>query len=462
MTFSSLIFLFGFLPIGLVLYHLIPINKVKNILLLLLSFLFYAWDSPIYLILLILSILWIYFAGINIEKCENKKKRKRIFCFSVGVELFILGFFKYANFLIDILNTVLSLQHLNLSLPIGLSFFTFSAISYLADIYMKKTTVQKNLFSLALYIAYFGKVSMGPIVQYHQMEDQLALRSVSKEDIQEGIYLFLKGLFKKVLFADRMAVLFSALQSNTTVLGTWLYALSYMLQLYFDFSGYSDMAIGLSRLFGFHFEANFDHPYSAISVQDFWRRWHISLSRWFRDYVYIPLGGNRVSNKKYIRNIFVVWFLTGLWHGANWTFIIWGLYYGCLLLFERFVLKDRLTKLPKIIQHIYALFIVYIGWIFFMSSDILTAISTIGRLFGVGASAFLNTWVFFYLKNYFWVLLFGIILSGNNYRFIQRANYILFKKKSAYVSTIVYILLLIVSLSFIVSSTFQSFLYFAF
>lgn len=462
MTFSSLVFLFGFLPIVLVLYHLVRFLKAQNLILVLFSFLFYAWDSPIYLVLLILSILWIYIAGINIENCVNKKQKKLIFWISVGVELFILAFFKYANFLIDILNVAFTIPHLSLSLPIGLSFFTFSAISYLADVYMNKSKVQKNIIHLALYIAYFGKVNMGPIVQYHDMEETLKQREISKEDFREGIYLFLKGLFKKVLLADRLGVLYSGLSTNYTVLGTWIFALSYMLQLYFDFSGYSDMAIGLSRLFGFHFEANFDHPYSAISVQDFWRRWHISLSRWFRDYVYIPLGGNRVSTQKYIRNIFVVWLLTGLWHGANWTFIVWGLYYGCFLLLERFVLKDVLNKLPRIIQHIYTLLIVYIAWIFFMSADLSTALSTLGRLVGLGVEGISNISVFFYLKNYFWVLILALILSGDTYKYIQRANYVFFKKKANLVGSIVYIFLLIVSVSFIVSSTFQSFLYFAF
>lgn len=463
MTFSSLIFFFGFLPIILVLYHVIPTGFMKNILLILASFLFYAWDSPIYLVLLVLSILWNYSAGINLSKVSDKKKRKRLFWLSVAVNLLILAFFKYANFIVSILNSFsLSLQPFSFHLPIGLSFFTFSAISYLADVYMEKVPVQKNLMKLALYISFFGKVNMGPIVQYNQMEDQLQKRDCTFEDFKEGIFLFFKGLFKKVLLADRLALLFAGLKHNGTVLGTWLFAISYMLQIYFDFSGYSDMAIGLSRLFGFHFKPNFNHPYCAISVQDFWRRWHISLSQWFRDYIYIPLGGNRVSTKLYIRNIFVVWFLTGLWHGANWTFIVWGVYYGCFLLLEKFVLNKVFEKCPTWIRRVYTLLVVLIAWVFFMSPSISKALQTIACMFGVGAKGLINTEVFFYLKNYFLCIVFACILSGNTYKYFQRANFVCFKNKAHLVMSIVYIVLFFISVSFIVSSTFQTFLYFAF
>ena len=457
MSFTTLVFLFLFLPVALLLYRYIP--KGKNLILVLLSFLFYAWDNPAYLLLLILNVCWNDLSARLIDQEEDKKRRNTLIG-SIVVNLVILGFFKYTNFLIDILNVLpVQLQHLPIHLPIGLSFFTFSSISYLVDVYKKKTPVQTNWINLALYIGFFGKVNMGPIVQYADMADQLNDHPQTKELFYQCIMLFLKGMFKKVLIADRLAILFGAMASDTTLLGTWLYAISYTLQLYFDFSGYSDMAIGLGRMFGFTFAPNFDHPYIATSAQDFWRRWHISLSRWFRDYLYIPLGGNRAH---YIRNIFIVWFATGLWHGANWTFIFWGLYYGCFLLLEKYWLKERLQKLPNWVSHVYALVVIIVGWVFFFSPDILTAFHTVGRMFGLGIGGICSTQTLFYVKTYLVVLvaaiLFNMPISQYGWRFV----YVLFKQRARLVSVIVYIFFFFVTISFIVSSTYQSFLYFAF
>lgn len=459
MVFTDLIFLFCFLPISILLTKQIRNIKLQNILLVVFSLLFYTWSNPIYVVLLILSILWNYFTAFELEAQDDEKTKKILLIVSVVVNLFILGFYKYTGFLMDILHIQ---SNLKIALPVGLSFFTFSELSYIFDVYNGKSKPQKNIILFTLYVSFFGKISMGPIVSYHEMEDQLTNRTLSKAQYASGMVLFSKGLIKKVLLADQLSYVYSILQNNTSTLGVWLLAISYMLQIYFDFSGYSDMAIGLSRFFGFDFKPNFDHPYTATSVQDFWRKWHISLSRWFRDYLYIPLGGNRVDKNTYIRNIFIVWFCTGLWHGANWTFILWGLYYGCLLLLEKFFLREKLEKLPKPISHIYTLLVVLIGWVFFMSPNITTAFTTLGKMIGIGATTFANNQAKFMLKSYFILFILAILLSTKVYDRIQIFVYNQYKMKAVYTTWTIYIILLIVCIAFIVGGTYHSFLYFAF
>lgn len=459
MVFTDLIFLFCFLPISVLLTKLIRNIKLQNILLVVFSLLFYAWSNPIYVVLLILSILWNYFTAFELEAQDDEKTKKILLIVSVVVNLFILGFYKYTGFLMDILHIQ---SNLKIALPVGLSFFTFSELSYIFDVYNGKSKPQKNIILFTLYVSFFGKISMGPIVSYHEMEDQLTNRTLSKAQYASGMVLFSMGLIKKVLLADQLSYVYSILQNNTSTLGVWLLAISYMLQIYFDFSGYSDMAIGLSRFFGFDFKPNFDHPYTATSVQDFWRKWHISLSQWFRDYLYIPLGGNRVDKNTYIRNIFIVWFCTGLWHGANWTFILWGLYYGCLLLLEKFFLREKLEKLPKPISHIYTLLVVLIGWVFFMSPNITTAFTTLGKMIGIGATTFANNQAKFMLKSYFILFILAILLSTKVYDRIQIFVYNQYKMKAVYTTWTIYIILLIVCIAFIVGGTYHSFLYFAF
>ena len=459
MVFTDLIFLFCFLPISVLLTKQIRNIKLQNILLVVFSLLFYAWSNPIYVVLLILSILWNYFTAFELEAQDDEKTKKILLIVSVVVNLFILGFYKYTGFLMDILHIQ---SNLKIALPVGLSFFTFSELSYIFDVYNGKSKPQKNIILFTLYVSFFGKISMGPIVSYHEMEDQLTNRTLSKAQYASGMVLFSKGLIKKVLLADQLSYVYSILQNNTSTLGVWLLAISYMLQIYFDFSGYSDMAIGLSRFFGFDFKPNFDHPYTATSVQDFWRKWHISLSQWFRDYLYIPLGGNRVDKNTYIRNIFIVWFCTGLWHGANWTFILWGLYYGCLLLLEKFFLREKLEKLPKPISHIYTLLVVLIGWVFFMSPNITTAFSTLGKMIGIGATTFANNQAKFMLKSYFILFVLAILLSTKVYDRIQIFVYNQYKMKAVYTTWTIYIILIIVCIAFIVGGTYHSFLYFAF
>ena len=459
MVFTDLIFLFCFLPISVLLTKQIRNIKLQNILLVVFSLLFYAWANPIYVVLLILSILWNYFTAFELEAQDDKKTKRILLIVSVAVNLFILGFYKYTGFLMDILHIQ---SDLKIALPVGLSFFTFSELSYIFDVYNGKSKPQKSIILFTLYVSFFGKISMGPIVSYHEMEDQLTNRTLSKAQYASGMVLFSKGLIKKVLLADQLSYVYSILQNNTSTLGVWLLAISYMLQIYFDFSGYSDMAIGLSRFFGFDFKPNFDHPYTATSVQDFWRKWHISLSQWFRDYLYIPLGGNRVDKNTYIRNIFIVWFCTGLWHGANWTFILWGLYYGCLLLLEKFFLREKLEKLPKPISHIYTLLVILIGWVFFMSPNITTAFSTLGKMISIGTTTFANNQAKFMLKSYFIIFVLAILLSTKVYDRIQIFVYNQYKMKAVYTTWTIYMILIIVCIAFIVGGTYHSFLYFAF
>lgn len=459
MTFNSLNFIFMFLPAALLLNHYLPSARAKNIMLVVLSFLFYAWGDPAALLLLLISIGWNYLTALQMAAEDDDRKKKHQFVLGIVMNLVILGVFKYTNF---ILNDVLFLhRQLDIALPVGLSFFLFSEISYLADVYMGKSKASHDLVEYSLYVSFFGKISMGPIVQYHDMEDQLGERTIDPYDAGQGALLFTKGLIKKSLLADQFATLFAAAAGSTSVLGAWLYGAAYMLEIYFDFSGYSDMAIGIGQMFGFHMDPNFNHPYIAKSVQDYWRRWHISLSRWFRDYLYIPLGGSRVSNRKYIRNILIVWFCTGLWHGANWTFILWGLYFGAFTLLEKFYLKDFLSKHTKF-GHIYTLLVVLVSWIFFCSPDIGTAFGVIGRLVGIGASAWADGSTAFLLLNNWFLLLLGVLFSMDIFKNLQTSILNRYKKKGITWMTAVYLVGFVLCIAFIVGGTFHPFQYFAF
>ncbi len=433
------------------------INHEKLTLLIICSLLFYSWGQPASLVLMLVTILWDYFTGIELTLYEGKKRRA-IFWVGVLFHVLILMIYKYFNFIFGFTSI-----HVQLALPVGLSFFTFSAISYLADVYLGKSQAQNNILSLALYLSFFGKVSMGPIVQYHDMEAYLTKQhKISVIQFGEAFQKIMKGLAKKVIIADQLSLMYSTLSTNSTWLGTWLCAIAYMLQIYFDFSGYSDMAIGISRLFGFEFDENFDHPYIADSVQNFWRRWHISLSRWFRDYIYIPLGGNRVSNQLYIRNILVVWLLTGIWHGASLNFIVWGLYYGLLLLAERFIWKDKLSHLPKFIQHIYTLFLVLIGWVFFMSPSLGSAFKTIFAMFGLGVKGIWDNQALFSLRQNLILIVLASLFSMPIFDVLQKRFVYILKQKSIILSVCFWFILFLISIAFIVGNTFQSFLYFAF
>ena len=382
MLFSSLPFLFYFLPCALGLYFLVP-RRLKNAALLLCSLVFYAWGEPRFVGFMAAAILQGYAAARLMERYPRRKRL--VLTLSAVLSLGLLAYCKYADFLISGFNAVtgLSVPLLRMALPIGISFYTFQILSYVIDVYRGDAPAQRNLIDLAAYIAMFPQLVAGPIVRYTDVAPQLQSRTHTVQDAALGARRFVLGLGKKVLLANVLYELVTVYQQSgqKTVLLTWLYAGAYMLHVYFDFSGYSDMAIGLGRMFGFHFLENFNYPYISLSVTEFWRRWHISLSTWFRDYVYIPLGGNRVSRGKWVRNILVVWGLTGLWHGADWNFLLWGLYYGVLLLIEKLWLGKYLERLPKALRWLLCMIIVCIGWVMFNLTDFVQMRYALARMF---------------------------------------------------------------------------------
>lgn len=470
MIFSSVFFIFLFLPAVLLAYFIVP-RKAKNLVLLLFSLVFYAWGEPVYILLMLFSILYNYVAGIEIDYHFSRGMERRArftFRMAVAVNLGVLGFFKYYGFLLDILNAILpvDIPFHALPLPIGISFYTFQTLSYVIDVYLDKVEVQRNLISFGAYISMFPQLIAGPIVRYADVEEQLKNRRESLSGFGDGVAWFLRGLGKKVLLANNIGMAHEAIAAlpagELPALTAWIGCAAYTFQIYFDFSGYSDMAIGLGKMFGFEFMKNFDYPYTSSSITEFWRRWHISLGSWFREYVYIPLGGNRVSVPKHIRNILVVWLLTGLWHGAAWNFIFWGLYYGVLLLIEKYLLKDLLERLPGFVKHIYTMLLVMIGWVFFFSPGIGSAFGYLGAMFGIGGGGFLNQTTFYYLRSYF--LLFVILIlcsTPYTYRKFFRFSFEGAKERRAFALT-AYLLIFLLSAAYLVNATYNPFLYFRF
>ncbi len=373
MVFSTLTFLFFFFPLVFLLYYICPNRTYRNIVLLLFSLIFYGWGEPKFILLMLAATLVAYFGGLAIERCENegRKAAKKVYMIAtVSLLVANLFIFKYFNFAIG--NFGLS-PIAALALPIGISFYTFQILSYVIDLYKKEIRVQKNYFYLTLYVTFFPQLIAGPIVRYQTVEQEIHVRKETLNDITVGMQRFIIGLAKKVIIANNVGALATTIYSgDAEIYGTafyWLAAICYALQIYFDFSGYSDMAIGLGRMFGFHFLENFNYPYISVSITDFWRRWHISLSTWFRDYVYIPLGGNRVKKMRWILNLCIVWGLTGFWHGASWNFLLWGIYYASLLLIEKLFLQKILEHLPKFIRWLYTMVLVLIGWVIFNLTD---------------------------------------------------------------------------------------------
>ena len=411
MLFSSIPFLYYFLPSVLILYFIVP-KKLKNMVLMLSSLVFYGWGEPKYVVLMIASIVIGYFSGILIEAFSQKKLSKVFLGISVAVNLGFLAYFKYADFFIQNFNAVtgLSIPLLRIALPIGISFYTFQILSYTIDVCRKDVPAQKNIINLAAYITMFPQLIAGPIVRYSDIAKQLEERTHSFENFSKGIRRFILGLGKKILIANSLGELCDVFKASDdkSVLFYWLYAVAFGLHVYFDFSGYSDMAIGLGRIFGFRFSENFNYPYISKSATEFWRRWHMSLGTWFRDYVYIPLGGNRVSKPKWFFNIFVVWFLTGFWHGAAWNFIIWGLFFAVLLIVEKVFLLKYLDK-SKVISRVYTLVAVGISFVIFNATDMKEAFSYIGGMFGAGDLPLVSTEFFYYLKSFAVTLVIGII-----------------------------------------------------
>lgn len=385
MVFSSLTFLFFFLPITVGLYFVCKNRTYRNVILLLASLLFYSWGEPKYILLLLGAALVAYLGGLVIDKTDGRKKRVAL---TATVVLLVsnLLVFKYLNFAADNVNAIFpgAIKIGKIALPIGISFYTFQILSYVIDLYRKRIGLQRNYFYLLLYVSFFPQLIAGPIVRYQTVESEICHRTESVADVSAGLKRFIVGLAKKVILANNIALIAENVYAGNEAYGTaiyWLAAFAYALQIYFDFSGYSDMAIGLGRMFGFHFLENFNDPYSAISITDFWRRWHISLSTWFRDYIYIPLGGNRVKLPRYIINILVVWGLTGFWHGAEWNFLLWGLYYAILLLIEKLFLSRFLEKLPKGIRWFYSFFFILIGWVLFNRTDLTSLAESLKMMF---------------------------------------------------------------------------------
>lgn len=470
MLFSSITFLFLFLPVTVLIYYLVP-QKTRNLVLLIASLFFYAWGEPVYVVLMILSILLNFFCGKDIgEKRADPVRAKRSLIFAVVMNVLILGFFKYYGLLMETLNVLFpyEIPYRELALPIGISFYTFQELSYLIDIYRGNAKPQQRLLPFALYISMFPQLIAGPIVRYVDIEAQLLNRVMSMRKFGQGVMYFIVGFAKKVVLADSIGALYEQITAlpigSFSVLTAWVGCLAFAFQIYFDFSGYSDMAIGLGKMFGFEFRKNFQYPYIAKNIGEFWRRWHISLGTWFREYVYIPLGGNKCPTSRHLLNLLIVWALTGLWHGAQWNFLVWGLYYGVILILERYVWGRALGRLPAFVQHIYTFVLVLIGWVFFFSPSLGEAMDYLGVMFGAGASAWIDRQGFYFLLTHW--LLFLLCVIGSSLRGMNILRLLTGSYESRRIrqiaACVVYIGMFLVSLAFLVPESFHPFLYFRF
>ena len=464
MVFSSQIFLFCFLPVTLIGYILCRRTQLKNFWLLIVSILFYAYGAGLVVLVLAYSVVVNYTIAILLTKTKKTGIRKLLLTLDIFLNLAYLFYFKYYNFFRDNLNALTgsNTEFTRIALPIGISFFTFQALSYCIDVYRDKTLVQKNIINVALYITFFPQLIAGPIVRFSTISKEIGCRSVSAEDIGDGATRFVYGLGKKVLIANLLGIMVDNIYamdpSEISVATAWLASIGYTFQIFFDFSGYSDMAIGLGRMFGFHFLENFNYPYISRSVSEFWRRWHISLSSWFRDYVYIPLGGNRKGPRRQIFNLAVVWLCTGIWHGANWTFILWGIIYGAIIIIEKLVAFEK-RKIPAFISHFYTILIVVILWVLFRADDLNCAVDMLRALFGIGGNPFWDSTAAFYLSENWTTLLLAAIVSIPLIKTVSAK--ISVKAVEALRPAIVLIILLI-SVSFIVKGTYNPFIYFNF
>ncbi len=467
MLFSSISFLYGFLPIVLAAYFLVP-KRGRNLVLLAASLIFYFFGEPVYTALLIFSSLSDYAHSLFIEKHRGTAAAKAALVSSIVINLGLLGFFKYADFLIAAVNTVLGLEIplLHVALPIGISFFTFQTMSYTIDVYRGEVHAERSLLSLATFVCLFPQLIAGPIVRYSDIAGELSDRRSTLSGVSDGLRRFCMGLSKKVLIANACGELCETFRScgEKSVLFYWIYAVAFTLQIYFDFSGYSDMAIGLGRVFGFSFPENFNYPYLSRSITEFWRRWHMTLGGWFRDYVYIPLGGNRVSKAKWVRNLFVVWMLTGLWHGAAWNFVLWGLLFGVLLAVEKLWLGRRLERAPGSVRHLYVMLLVVLSFVLFNADGLAGAAGDFAGLFGLAGLPFSNAVTLYYLKSYAVLMLFGVIgatpLAKRGWERVRRSaagERVLTVLEPAGIA----VLLLVVT-AFLVDGSFNPFLYFRF
>ena len=463
MLFTSISFLYYFLPTIIILYFITP-KKYRNYILLIFSIIFYMYGEPKYVILMLVEILVAYFGALLIDKYKSKE----IFLITIIIHIGLLCVFKYTDLFIGTINSIFktNISFLNIALPIGISFYTFQILSYVIDVYRGKVKVQKNILKLATYVSLFPQLIAGPIVRYETICDELDNRDETIEKFSLGVRRFIIGLAKKVLIANMLGELCTkfSLVDERSVLFYWIFAISYMLQVYFDFSAYSDMAIGLGKMFGFTFLENFNYPFISKSITEFWRRWHISLSSWFKDYVYIPLGGSRKGTLKLVRNILIVWFLTGIWHGAAYNFILWGLFIGVFLVIEKLWLSKYISKLPKVLRNIYVLFIIMISFIMFNAGSINEAFFNIKGLFGLNKEVFINNYTIYYLKSYLIVLIIAIFGATPLFK-----NIIEKIKKSKCLNKIINVLepiflviLLLLVTAYLIDSSYNPFLYFRF
>ncbi len=466
MVFSSTIFLCVYLPLVLLGYYICP-KKGRNLFLLIVSLVFYAWGEPRYVFLMIFSIVINFAFGLLMDKHRSDPKRlKLMLVLSVVIDLGLLSVFKYTDFIITNVNAIFStgFDLLNIALPIGISFYTFQAMSYTIDVYRNDVRVQRNIIDFGMYITMFPQLIAGPIVRYSDVQDQLAERSVTTDDFSAGIMRFVVGLGKKVLLANQMGAVWSgiyALGGDVSALMAWTGAAAYTFQIYFDFSGYSDMAIGLGRMFGFKFPENFRYPYESVSITDFWRRWHMTLSTWFKEYLYIPLGGNRHGLARQALNLFIVWALTGFWHGAGWNFVMWGLYYFLILFIEKLFLLKILEKLPKILRHVYALLLIVIGWVIFASDDVSVLLPYLGSLFG--ANGALGGMDVYTLATRAVLIVICCIASTELPKKIFLSCTGAMNEKAAFVlKSVLTLALLVLSMIFLIGDSYNPFLYFRF
>lgn len=463
MLFTSISFLYYFLPIVLILYFITP-KKYRNYILLIFSIIFYMYGEPKYVILMLVEIIVAYFGTILIDKYKSKE----IFLITIIIHIGLLCIFKYTDLFITTINSIFksNINLFNIALPIGISFYTFQILSYVIDVYRGKVSVQKNILKLATYVSLFPQLIAGPIVRYETISKELDNRDETIEKFSLGVRRFIIGLAKKVLIANMLGELCTkfSLVDERSVLFYWIFAVSYMLQIYFDFSAYSDMAIGLGKMFGFTFLENFNYPFISKSITEFWRRWHISLSSWFKDYVYIPLGGSKKGTLKLVRNIFIVWALTGIWHGAAYNFILWGLFIGLLLVIEKLWLGKYISKLPKFLRSVYVLFFIMISFIIFNAESLNDAIYNIKGLFGFNKEVFINNYTIYYLKSYLIVLIISIIGSTPLFKNIVEK---LRKNKTInnlinVLEPIFLIILLLLVTAYLIDSSYNPFLYFRF
>ncbi len=463
MVFSSITFLFVFLPLTLVIYYICP-KALKNIWLLIASLVFYAFGEPMYILLLVSSIIVNYLSGLLIGRARDKafpKMEKLVLILSIILNLGALAVFKYLDMGISVASAVTRLfggdgfDAIGLALPIGISFFTFQGLSYVIDVYRNKVQVQRNPLYFGMYIALFPQLIAGPIVRYSDVEAEIEQRTITGDMLGEGMERFILGLSKKVLIANICGEMVATLNmAERSVVSAWLSAIAYMFQIYFDFSGYSDMAIGIGKMMGFHFPENFLHPYEAASITEFWNRWHITLSSFFKEYVYIPLGGNRKGNARQILNLFIVWALTGLWHGAAFNFIAWGIYYFIFLVFEKFVLKKLCANWPKFIKHLYAVIVVLFGWVLFANDTWAGLSSQLSAMFGAGVRFFNGSAAFYGLQYILLLVIFGVFSTSYPLK--------LYNKLPQWVKLILGLLGFGFSVALLINGSYNPFLYFRF